>query len=192
MLTIAAEGDFDEVARSIADPATEWLPIALAHFGQWIGGDASDVRLFDILDQLQRATEVLERCLPAFTHMAFNVKCPEAVKMVLSGLPGLKGELERLYHQRIGRNPDAQHQMCAAVIIEAWRLVHGKVERRSEKLYGACSKYWRVCGGSEIRSTDDIENWRWTVDHALKWDWGWLNERLVWISSTKWVERKSA
>ncbi len=31
MLTIAAEGDFEGVARSIADPPPEWLPIALAH-----------------------------------------------------------------------------------------------------------------------------------------------------------------
>jgi hypothetical protein len=192
MLTIAAEGDYERVAHSIADPVPEWLPLALAHFGQWIGGDTSDVRLFDILEQLQRATDVLERCLPIFTHMAFNVQCPEAVKMVLSGLPGLKAELERLNQRRIGRKPDAQRQMCAAVIIEAWRLVHGKVERRSEKLYRACGEYWWVCGGNEIGATDDLENWRWTVDQALKWDWGWLNERLVWISSTKWVERKSA
>ena len=125
MLAIAAEGDFDGVARSIADPAPEWLPIALAHFGQWICGDTSDARVFDILDQLQRATKVLEQCLPAFTHMAFNVKCPEAVKMVLSGLPGLKAELERLNQQRIGRMPDAQRQFCAAVIIEAWQCIHG-------------------------------------------------------------------
>ena len=69
MLTIAAEGDFDGVARSIADPAPEWLPIALAHFSQWIGGDTSDARVFDILDQLQRATKVLEQCLPAFTQV---------------------------------------------------------------------------------------------------------------------------
>ena len=192
MLTIAAEGDFDGVARSIADPAPEWLPIALAHFSQWIGGDTSDARVFDILDQLQRATKVLEQCLPAFTHMAFNVKCPEAVKMVLSGLPGLKAELERINHQRIGRKPDAQRQICAAVIIEAWQIIHGKAQGRCDKFYMACSEYWRVCGGSKIGSTDDIENWRWTVNQALKWDWGWLNERLVWISTTKWVERKSA
>ena len=192
MLSIAAEGDFEGVARSIADPAPEWLPIALAHFGQWIGGDTSDVRLFDILDQLQRATKILERCLPAFTHMAFNVKCPEAVKMVLSGLPGLKAELERINHRRIGRKPNAQRQMCAAVIFEAWRIIHGKVEHRSDKLYKACNDYWRVCGGAEIGAESHIENWRWTINQALKWDWGWLNERLVWISSTKWVERKSA
>ncbi len=105
MLTIAAEGDFDGVARAIADPAPEWLPIALAHFSQWIGGDSSDVRLFDTLDQLQRATTVLEQCLPAFTHMAFNAKCPETVKMVLSGLPGLKAELERLDHRGVAESP---------------------------------------------------------------------------------------
>ena len=192
-LNIAVEGDFDGVARSIADPTPEWLPIALAHFSQWIGGDTSDVRLFDILDQLQRATKVLELCLPAFTHMAFNVKCPEPVKMVLSGLPGLKAELEGLNQQRIGRKPHPQHQkaLCAAVITQAWQRIHGKAQRRSDKLYRACSEYWRVCGGNEIGSTDDIENWRWTVNQALKWDWGWLNERLVWISETKWVERKS-
>jgi hypothetical protein len=39
MLTIAAEGDYEGVAHSIADPVPEWLPLALAHFGQWIGGD---------------------------------------------------------------------------------------------------------------------------------------------------------
>jgi hypothetical protein len=192
MLTIAADGDFDGVARCIADPAPEWLPIVLAHFSQWIGGDTSDARVFDILDQLQRATKVLEQSLPAFTHMAFKAKCPQAVKLVLSGLPGLKAELERINHQRIGRKPDAQRQICAAVIIEAWQLIHGKAHGRDEKFYMACSEYWRVCGSNKIGFTDDTENWRSTVSQALKWDWGWLNERLVWISTTKWVESKSA
>lgn len=191
MLTIAAEGDFDRVARSIADPAPEWLPIALAHFGQWIGGD--NARMFDILDQLLRATEVMERCLPAFTHMALNVRCPEPVRMVLSGLPGLKAELEEINQRRIGRKPDAQRQFCAAVIIQAWGLLHGKAQKDlSEQLYRACSEYWRVCGGKGIDSPDDTENWRWTVKQALNWNWGWLDEHLLWISSTKWVDRKSA
>jgi len=105
MLTVAADRDFDGVARCIADPAPEWLPIVLAHFSQWIGGDTSDGRVFDILDQLQRAAKVLEQSLPAFTHMAFKAKCPQAVKLVLSGLPGLKAELERINHQRRAENP---------------------------------------------------------------------------------------
>ena len=112
--------------------------------------------------------------------------------MVLSGLPGLKAELERLNLQRIGRKPDAQRQFCAAVIMEAWQRIHGRAQLPSDKLCRACSEYWRICGGNEIGSTDDIQNWRWTVSKALEWDWGWLNERLVWISGTKWVERKSA
>jgi len=56
----------------------------------------------------------------------------------------------------------------------------------------ACSEYWRVCGSNKIGFTHNAENWRSTVTQALKWDWGWLNERLVWISMTKWVESKSA
>src|SRR5690348_17711346 len=45
------------------------------------------------------------------------------------------------------------------------------------------SEYWRVCGSNKIGFTADTENWRSTVNQALKWDWGWLNERLVWIRS---------
>jgi hypothetical protein len=57
--------------------------------------------------------------------------------------------------------------ISAAVVIEAWRLLHGKVGPR-EKLYAACKMYWGVCGGEEYEAFDD---W-----HQPAGDYSWLRD----------------
>jgi hypothetical protein len=186
-MRIAAKGDFIGVAHFIANPPPEWLPIALAHFAVWLGPDfGKGMELSDIVEPLQRATKDMERLLPYFEAMPFERKCPPAVKAILAALPELNAELEKLSHRRVGRKLEGGREICAAVVVEAWRLIHGKPGRRSDRLYGACKEYWRICGGDEIGATDDIENWRRSVERAIDEDHGWIRNRLIGISSARW------
>jgi hypothetical protein len=121
--------------------------------------------------------------------LGFDAECPPSVKMVLDGLPGLKAELDTLSRKGVGRSPNVQREVCAAVIMEAWRIVHSKVEARSDRLYEACNRYWTECGGAPV---GDIDNWRRTVERALKADHKWIRDQLMRISSTKWVVQNSA
>jgi hypothetical protein len=175
------EGKFEDVARSITDPAPEWLPKALAHFGQGIGVDTSKVvGDFDrIIQNMQDATKVLETWLPLFGAKRWGLQCPEDVLVVIGALPGLKAELDRLKRKGVGRRPDVQREVCAAVIIEAWRIIHGKVQARSDGVYEACREYWAACGGPEVGATDDIGNWRRTVELAVATNHEWIAKVLV-------------
>ena len=166
------------------------LPWALAHYAVWIDGDdASDFgpEVKKRIEQMQEAVRVLENSLPIWQHLPFDVECPPAVKTMLEALPGLKEELGRLGRlgRRLGRQPDLQREVCATVIVEAWRLIHGKVEARSERLYEACNQYWTECVGAPL---GDIENWRRTVERAIKSEW--LRDPMAWISSKKWTDKK--
>lgn len=193
-MKIASEGPFEAVARTICgDPVPQWLPVALGHYAVWIDGDdASDLRpeVKKRLEQMQEAIRVLENSLPIWEHMPFEIKCPPAVKTILEALPGLKAEIAKLNRPYIGRRPDAQREICAAVIIEAWRIVHGRVEARSERLYEACNQYWTECGGAPVGPKGDIENWRRTVDRAIKSDHQWIRDQMAWILSKKWTDQK--
>jgi hypothetical protein len=182
MLKIRTKGDFLAVAQIICSPVPEWLPVALAHYALWIdGSDTSEVQaeFNKRIRQMQEAVRVLENSLPIWEQAAFDLACPPAVKMVLEALPGLKAEITKLNRRSVGRRPDALREVCAAVIVEAWRMVHGKVEARSEQLYRACDGYWVECGGAPV---GDIDNWRWTVERAMKSDHSWINEGLMSIS----------
>jgi hypothetical protein len=59
--------------------------------------------------------------------------------------------------------PDISREDCEAVVIEAWRRFHGRVER-SHELYEACKMYWGVCGGTEFEPFDD-----WHPDGDYSW-----------------------
>jgi hypothetical protein len=194
-MKIAAKGDFIGVARIICADPPEWLPVALAHYAMWIGDDTSDLRTeFDKrIRQMQEAVRVLKNSLPMWENLGFDGACPPAVKMVLDGLPGLKAELDKLSRpQPKGRRPDVQREVCAAVVLEAWRIIHGKVEARSDQLYRACNRYWTECGGASIGAVGDIDNWRRTVERAIETDHKWIRDQLMRISSTKWVVQNSA
>lgn len=154
---------FVEVARRIAkgEPPL-WLLIGLTHFGEGIGTDTSDVRkqLKNIVEQMHDAAGVLLKWLPLYQQPQYGLKCPDDVTVVLDALPRIREDLERVNKQGLGRPPNVRREICAAVAVEAWRLLRGKAELRSEELYEVCSEYWRACGGGEIGETDDIENWR--------------------------------
>ena len=66
--------------------------------------------------------------------------------------------------------------ICAEVIVEAWKLIHGKAEPRSEKVYEACEEYWQACGGP----ASDLNNWRRHVEKASAKNANpWIREVLI-------------
>jgi hypothetical protein len=170
---------FVDVGRRIAkaDPPL-WLLVGLTHFSADIGKDTSKYRqqFNDIVGQLSNATDVMLRWLPMFQHLGWGAECPDEIKVVLAMLPRIKADLDRL-KPNTGRPKNARRDVCAAVVVEAWQLLHGKVRRRSEEqLYEACNDYWRACGGEEIGETSDRSNWRRAVETG---DQAWIKSGLL-------------
>jgi hypothetical protein len=94
-----APGDFSGVANCITEQPPKWLPIALAYYAKWLPGTKDNVDIPNIVDRLQRAVEDMEKWLPTWEYMGYDVKCPPDIKTILSALPGLKKELDRLNHR---------------------------------------------------------------------------------------------
>jgi hypothetical protein len=176
---------FAGVARSIAkgDPP-EWLLVGLTQFSGGIGKDASDVDFYTIIEKMQYAAHVLMTWLPAYNHLPSGMGCPKEVAVVLQALPRIKKDLDRLSKKGIGRRPDAQRLVCAAVVTRAWKIIHGKPEPRSDKLLRACNDYWRACGGDQIGGWDDPDNWRRPVERVLEADYSWIERFLLTVQNS--------
>ena len=67
-----------------------------------------------------------------------------------------------------------ERQVCAAIVVEAWTLIHGKAQPRSDWLYRACNEYWQACG-HEYRS----EGWRWDVKDVIDKPEQWVRDSLT-------------
>ena len=159
---------FIEAARLIGgDPPPEWLVIGLEHFSVDTEKDGG----FDgIVQQTKDAADTLLKYLPAFQHLPFGLPCPPDVAVVLDSLERLKPDLDRLRGttgRPNHRPPDVRRQMCADVVVEAWKLVHGEAKPYSEKLYDACTAYWRACGGREIGEANNPRVWERNVLAAV-------------------------
>jgi len=98
---------------------------------------------------------------------------------MLYALPLVKKDLDRLAKKRIGRRPEVQREICAAVAVEAWKLLHGKAKPRSDEFLEACRDYWRACGGKQIGEWDLLENWRRPVERALATNHLWIKDVLL-------------
>jgi hypothetical protein len=173
---------FDGVASSIAkgDPP-DWLVLGLQHFSGGIGVDVSkkDRRSIDtILKQMQGAVHTLTTWLPAWVQLGYGYQCPEHVALMLYALPRIKEDLDVAAKKQTGRRPDVQREVCAAVVIEAWKIIHGRAEPRSLQLEQACKEYWLACGGKPRGKEDDPENWRRPVKQALVTDHIWVRQVL--------------
>ena len=171
---------FAGVARSIAQgDLPEWLLVGLTQFSPGIGDDTSDVDIKPVVEQMQAATDTLIKYLPIFGDLGFGQPCPDEVAIALHVLPRIKEDLDRLAKRRMGRPPDAQRDMCAAVVAMAWKLLHGKIEPQSLRLEEACGEYWRACGGKQIGEWDLAENWRRHIERAADADYSWVEDFLV-------------
>jgi hypothetical protein len=174
---------FAGVARIIAkgDPP-KWLVLGLEHFSGGIGVDIpkKDRRIVDNqIKRMQDAVHVLMTWLPAWGNLGYGLRCPEHVALMLYALPRVRKDLDRLAKKPIGHRPDTQREVCAAVVIEAWKLLHGRAKPRSDEFLGACQDYWRACGGKPRGGIDDLENCRRDVERALATDHSWVNQVLV-------------
>ena len=172
---------FAGVARSIAQgDAPKWLVVGLTYFSPGIGSDDTpDVDINTVVEQMQGATDTLTKCLPIFGGGAFGLPCPEEVAIALHVLPRIKEDLDQLAVKRMGRPPNAERDMCAAVVATAWKLLHGKVEPQSLRLQEACGEYWQACGGKQIGEWDLAENWRRPIERAATADYSWVEDFLV-------------
>jgi hypothetical protein len=168
------------VGRKIANgEPPPWLLIGLTHFSESIGINVSDVRerMKSVIDQMQHSVDVLTKWLPIYQNLPFGWQCPHDVSVVLEALPRIKNDLERLSHTSGGgQPPKTEREVCAAVIVEAWKLVHGNLNRLGSltSIYEACDEYWRACGGERIGEDNDPKNWRRPVEYALANDHAWV------------------
>jgi hypothetical protein len=177
------DGRFDGVARLIAkgDPPT-WLVAGLEHFSQWIGVEisAEDRRSFErTVEQMQASITYLMRWLPIYVHAGYGEKCPDDIALALYVLPKVKAHLDLLPDDRVGRRPNVQREICAALVIESWRLIRDKVRPRSDELMRACRDYWIACGGKGRGREDDLDNWQRDVERAIETDHKWIRDFLT-------------
>ena len=171
------EAKFEAAAWTIADSPPEWLTRALAYFGPGITSMRDPFDIGERFVRMRDACDTLMKGLPAYLHMPFDLQTEEteAAKLVLQLLPTIKENLDQFTKSRSGRKPIVSRIICAAVIVEAWKLLHGKVERRSNKVYEACEVYWQACGGP----ASDIENWRRLVEKVSANSEEWIVKRLA-------------
>jgi len=168
-----------EVARIIAKgPPPEWLVPALEHFSVGMVGEGDDQHIKALIGQLDTATDTLIRWLPIWEHMPWGWQSADCVQILRATLPEFKMHLDLLTKKHSGRPREMGREVCAAVVVEAWRRIHGKVEPRSKKVYEACKAYWGACGGKPIGKIDDIDNWERTVKRLLAEDYSWVRDTL--------------
>jgi hypothetical protein len=178
---------FADVARLIADPPPPWLEPVLEQFSEWVNDDITSEkreRFHAAIVRAYHAAQFLAEFLPAFNAMPRGLKVPPAVTACLNALPGVIRELKRVQPKpHLGRRPQTAREICAAIVLENWRLIHGSGGARTERLQEACNAYWSACGCREIGETGDIENWRRPLQAAIATNYVWLREALATVQN---------
>jgi hypothetical protein len=159
----------------------------LAHFQGIVGSKVTSDEAHDylrIIEQMHDAAGKLITFLPMYLAMPTAVRSDkrvhvmqEQVRIALKVLPAIKDDLARVMNQpprKGGPRPSVPRQLCAAVIVEAWALIRGKAQPRSNRLYRACNEYWRACG-QQYRS----EGWRDDVKDAIDEPHQWVRDILI-------------
>jgi hypothetical protein len=170
---------FTDVAKLIAKgPPPEWLVSGLERLSGFVGGEsttAAEAKDFkQIITRMHDAADYLVKFLPLYLHMPLG-RPPDHVLVALDVLPLIKDDLARVVNEPSpagGQRPNISRKICAGAIVEAWRIVHGEPEPRSEKLWTACNEYWQACG-HEYRGAD-IDTWRRDAEEAAdgnRYEW---------------------
>jgi hypothetical protein len=168
----------------------EWLILGLEHFSAGIVAasqttPAEHKQLKLVAERMCDAADTLLRYLPAFKHLPYGIQCPDDVRVVLDALPRIRADFDRVNRSRPGRRPNGSQNMCAAVVVEAWKMIHGKAETRSDQLYLSCKEYWVACGCEERGETDDLTNWRRNVEKAIAVDNEWVRSVLTTVQNQR-------
>jgi hypothetical protein len=130
---------FADVARTIVNgEPPKWLAVGLEYFSEgirtaaeWKPGEREQYE--NRLREMANATDNLLKYLPAFFELPFGIQPPKDVTTTLAALPGVRQELRGLlWRQQGGRKPSIAREICAAVIVEAWRLIHDDDELKSD------------------------------------------------------------
>ena len=161
---------FDSVAHIIANPPPKWLAEKLAQFSPFIATEITSDEA-DELDkkivEMHDAAVTLIKYLPGINvgGSLLGMLASRDVTTALEVLPRIRKGLARLTKPRgTGRRHDVPREFCAAVIVEAWKLLHdGSVEPQSSKVLEACAVYWEACGHEER----DAKNWWRDTERAV-------------------------
>jgi hypothetical protein len=140
MLGKSNEGpSFADVARTIVNgEPPKWLAVGLEYFSEgirtaaeWKPGEREQYE--NRLREMANATDTLLKYLPAFFELPFGIQPPKDVTTTLAALPGVRRELRGLlWRGQGGRKPLIAREICAAVVVEAWRLIHDDDELKSD------------------------------------------------------------
>jgi hypothetical protein len=125
---------FEGVARLIIVPPPKWLAQGLEYFSEgirtgaeWKPGEREQYE--NRMKEMAEATDTLLKYLPAFYELPFGIQPPIDVMTMQTmqvALLEFRIELKLLMlPQQGGRKPLIAREICAAVIVEAWRLARG-------------------------------------------------------------------
>jgi len=168
--------DFTAAAKAIANPPPNWLAPALAYFQDIVGSevtsDEADFYLH-LFAQMHDAAGKLITFLPMYLAMPTSARSDKRVRVIqeqvrtaLAVLPAIKANLADGMNEpprKSGRRPNVPRHLCAAVVVEAWTLLHGNVKPRSDEVLEACATYWDACGQPER----DAGNWWRETERAV-------------------------
>jgi hypothetical protein len=167
-----ATATFEDVASKIANGnPPEWLLIGLNHFSNFIRLEPKLTSKEDMeIDKgMLAAAQYLTKWLPVYAYLEeFGFECPDCVDAASNALHELIEILEKDISEAPtgpGKKPNIQQRICASVVVEAWRLIHGEVQPRSGALGETCIAYWVACGRELTDEINDPENWK----HAIKY-----------------------
>jgi hypothetical protein len=155
---------FDAIARIIAHgPPPDWLMPALEHFRALVAdkplSNKEWQRAWKHSERMRWAADVLIKDLQ---RMFKDVSSPD-VATAIKVLTKTKAFYQERPRTGGGHNPHGPRLVCAAVVVEAWKLVRGNVEPRNKEVLSACADYWAACGQGER----DAENWWRDTNHAV-------------------------
>jgi hypothetical protein len=176
-----AKPSLDDVAKLIAKGDAPWLVPALERFSGFISGNPVSSkerkRQDKIIARMHDATDYLTKFLPLFAHLPLGLRSRD-VAVALAVLPKIKKGLAYAMPSKRGggQHPSDERKLCAAVVVEAWRSVHGKPEPESPKLWTACNEYWRACGHAYRGS--DVDTWRKDCRDAVADNHEWIRQIL--------------
>jgi len=177
-----------DVAAKLAkgDPPP-WLIVGLKRLSVIVGlanlepDEETDRRMLEAAKYLEEWLVMyvdLEKLEPEF-------ECPEAVHDCLGALYEVIELLEedaKVPKRAGGPRPDKRLGLCAAVVSEAYRMLHGvdRVQPYSPAVQEACEAYWQACGNEPTgrQLEGEPRNWERHLKDHRRDDDGWVRSIL--------------